>query len=189
MVLFNKIKNWYQVFIDAILILLSAMIILLIIQNKELNNLLIKSSFGQFNNGDYFSKLKVMTISGEELFLEFDKSSIDTVLFIFSTECPYCEQSILKWNDLQKEFDDKFNFIGISVDNITKTSLFILKTAPNFNIVIPLQTNFREDYKISGFPQTVVINKSGKVERYWLGLFNETIEKEVRIFLIYKSHA
>ncbi len=165
------INNWYNIFLHLVVIVLAVIIIFLV--NKIYTYQLTSEGIGQFNVGDTFQDLLVKDLSGTATTIKLNSNKKEVILFIFSTTCIYCTNSIDNWNRLNEDTGGKYEIIGIAADDIDKVRNYKEKNNLKFKVYVPISNDFRKDYKISGVPQTIRLDKLGMVKHYWLGQFSD----------------
>jgi len=121
-------------------------------------------------NGCNAIDFNTVTLNGEELNLSALKGKVVVLNFWFTT-CMPCLKEIPELNKLAASYEaDEVVFIGFARDDKQKLEAFFVKFGPfNYNIV-PESSAIADAYKVIGWPQSMVINKQGKVYRSWAGL-------------------
>ena len=96
--------------------------------------------------------------------------------------CPPCRMEMPDLNELKEEYkNQEVAFIGITFDQPEQIKEFFKKTPFEFQI-IPNAMPIIDDYKISGYPTSIVIGKDGKVvDSKMGGSFN--IKEELKAFI------
>lgn len=157
-------------------------ILLLVEKNSDYRKLLEKKVYTQLRLGDSFNDLVLIDFNNLTINLN-TFPSIPKVLYVFSTDCPYCSENLNFWNKAFRYYKSQFDFIGISIDDIDKTKKYTTSNKIDFEVYLPTDPNFRESYRISGVPQTIILDDSNAVIKYWLGLLNEESTTEFENYL------
>lgn len=95
----------------------------------------------------------------------------DTLLFLYSTECPICDLNWPFWERLARSPDaNKYrivyaNIAGAMTDAYSQAHYF-LPGAPVFATIDP---RHKEAYRLSVSPALFVVGTDGVVKRLWLG--------------------
>jgi hypothetical protein len=164
--------NWYNIFLHLILVSFAIVIVLLIKKNQGLE---AKLSADMIKKGDVINNIVAYNLEGnnEEIKLNNEK---ETILFIFSTTCPYCVKNIAIWKEMfnDNSIKNKYEIIGIACDSLSKVKDYVIKNSVPYKTFIPVNKDFRKIYKISGVPATVFI-KNNKVIDSKIGLLSEKI--------------
>lgn len=166
-----------------LIISLTVEVFLLANQNRELKKVLSGMSSDQqgLATGDQLEPFLFLTMDGSFSQFSYDDPSKKYLLFILSTSCPHCEQTLPIWNAITKVSSNKVNILGISIHDYEKTRKFANEKNVEFNIV-SADTNFQRKYKVSGVPETLLVNGSGIVEKAWIGqLSNEQTDEIISL--------
>jgi len=108
------------------------------------------------------------------------------IVNFWATWCAPCKKEIPLFNDIQKEFEDDIQFIGIAIDNANDVKIFNQRIPFNYpNLIGGLDAiELVQQYgnKAGTLPYTVFINRSGKIQMIASGkitrsFLHRTIEK------------
>ncbi len=117
--------------------------------------------------------IRVINLENEVDSLSFDYQTVPTILFIFTTTCPHCEESFTAWESSSAVLDSsECNIIGISLDDLEPTKLLMQRKEIPFKIVLNADTTLLSNYLIGGVPQTIVISPRGIITHVWRGRFD-----------------
>lgn len=178
-----KLKiDLYQIFLHIALIVLAVTVFILVNKNNECKSLLTKKVFAQLREGDSFNQLSLVDLS-KKTNKVLSPDSKNKILYVFSTDCPYCSDNLPYWKSFFNDYKDKFEFIGISIDGFEDTKKYKSINQLTYSIFLPELPDFRETHKISGVPQTIVIDDSNKVVKYWLGALKSEDIEEINAYL------
>lgn len=131
----------------------------------------------------------VQTIDGKTLSLA-DFKGKGVILNFWATWCPPCRAEIPAMIELQKEYGDRFTFIGIAVnDQEAKVKAFVLEKAMNYPVA--MDNGVASEYSkllqggIQGIPTSFAIDKNGNVVDVIVGMgdkarFEEIIKKTIQ---------
>ncbi len=134
-------------------------------------------------NGCTAPDFSVTTINENDIILSELKGKIVVLNFWFTT-CLPCLKEIPHLNLLTNEFDnDEVIFIGLSRDTPEKLNAFFKRFGPFEYEIIPESHEIATTYKVIGWPQSMVIDKQGKVYKSWAGAHEkpENLAKEIKI--------
>lgn len=163
----RKQLSGYSVFLHLVLVALAAQVVYLVQQNQALKN---PAPRPQLAAGDAMEPMPVQRLDGVETVLDFAASDGETVLLVFTTTCPVCEQNQGVWKDLYSRFDGHYDIVGISVGDIPATQEYATDHDLPFPIFVPTEPGeFPSTYKISAVPQTILLDRHGKVKQKWSG--------------------
>ena len=102
-----------------------------------------------------------------------------TIVFLFTTTCPTCQQTMQAWNDFYAETaasNGGPQIVGLSLDPLQDTRDFVAAYGVEFPVEVvidrrSLDAQIRPVY----VPQTLVVDADGVVLNAWTGLFEGEI--------------
>ena len=102
-----------------------------------------------------------------------------TIVFLFTTTCPTCQQTMSAWNDFYAETaasNGGAQIVGLSLDPLQDTRDFVAAYGVEFPVEVvidrrSLDAQIRPVY----VPQTLVLDADGVVLNAWTGLFEGEI--------------
>jgi len=125
-------------------------------------------------------------LDGRPYQLDYKKDGRHRLLLFFSPTCPYCQQQSPLWRDLLDNVDkDHFTVIGVVSDREDRRLVTEhAEGAGYFKTRTPLPVIFFDSeslgsYKLTATPTTLLIDEDGKVERAWVGKWDESKAMEV----------
>lgn len=131
------------------------------------------------------------TLDNEEIILSTLNGKVIVLNFWFTT-CLPCLKEIPELNKLIDLYDaDEVIFIGLARDNMKQLETFFNRFGPFVFKIIPESYNIATQYKVIGWPQTMVIDKNGVIFKSWAGLHlsplkqRQEIEKAINNCLAY----
>lgn len=120
------------------------------------------------------------TIKGQEISLSSLKGKV-ILLDFWATWCGPCKESIPHLIHLYKTYQDKgFELIGMSMDKAGEEEA-IRRFVNSMDIPYPIIMTPEEvarNYKVTGLPTTVLIDRSGKIRERVVG-FNPSIGQKI----------
>jgi len=173
-----------QIFGIIVIIALMIETILLIKQNRELKMQLegfIAADMASLKPGERVSSINIKTLDGTISQLLYDNSSRKYLLFVFSTTCPHCDKTFPSWlHIVNSVLSDSVNIVGLSMHNHDETKKFIEANNVGFYVASVVDdTSFSREYKISGVPETLLLNSHGMVEKVWIGELTDRQADEI----------
>lgn len=163
-----KFKKSTFFFIGFFVLLILIHLILLIIQNRKLNSQIIflKKEVPHLLKGDYAPPIAVI---GKRKSFNFNSKNKKSLLFVFTTFCIHCDKNLTFWKRLSYELKPKTQIIAI----VTKGMEQSQNLKVNFPIYVPEDINrFMNDYRVSDYSQTILINREGEIEWIKAGKLN-----------------
>lgn len=104
------------------------------------------------------------------------------VLNFWFTTCLPCLKEIPELNKLVDQYDpDEVVFIGLARDSKDKLNQFFDRFGAFFFNIIPESYDIATIYKIVEWPQTMIIDKSGKIYKSWAGLKHTPVNQRMSI--------
>lgn len=163
--------SWYGVLLHLVLLGMSIEVLLLIRENRELHQAQESAVAAvTLGEGDRLQPIAVRTLDGEPRTLELGRAGEESVLLIFTTTCPICQQNQPAWASLYERFQDRYQIVGISVDDLERTREYVARRRLPFRVVVPADVrSFPRDYRVPGVPQTVVVGSDGRIRHVWSG--------------------
>lgn len=162
-------------------IVLGVVVILLMVQNRDLKFQRISSNFLKpLQQGDIVEAFKVLSINGDTLNFNYTQPNQKYLFFILSTTCPHCKNNLIHWNNIVNyvKRDDVYS-LGISLNNNSETFRYFNEKNVKFYICTIADTNFTNKYKIAGVPETILVDGNGVVEKVWIGELGKEQETEI----------
>jgi hypothetical protein len=104
----------------------------------------------------------------------------DTVLYVFSPTCPWCERDYQNLMTIHSAAQDRFEFLGVALNNSTAPKSYADRLASYLKrhpfpgeIIFVDPEKLPHDLRgaISLTPQTLVISAGGRIKRAWAGAF------------------
>lgn len=109
------------------------------------------------------------TLDDQDIIISGLKGKLVVLNFWF-IHCPPCLKEIPLLNNLTELFDaDEVVFIGLARDNTQQLESFFKRFMPFKYQIIPESHLIADEYKVVGWPQSMVIDKQGKVYKAWAG--------------------
>jgi peroxiredoxin len=171
----NEIKKkWFQILTLLVILSLSIEVVWLSVQNRRmklmLSSLTPAHQVEPLKAGERVGPVRLQLIGGGTTELKYDEPKNKHLLFIFSTTCPHCEKTMPAWDTIaQKTSSNNCSIIGISVDSIRQTTEYVLKKKLAFYVSSVSDSGFIKNYKIPGWPETILVESGGIVQKTWVG--------------------
>jgi len=93
------------------------------------------------------------------------------ILFIFTTDCPSCDEISDTWNEINKKNKERNAVIGISTNNIKETEDYIRRNRIEYSVYLMKRSS--DKYIFTSFPNTVVVDKNGIILKSIYGISKE----------------
>jgi peroxiredoxin len=173
---FDEVKT-YQFFIHAVLIVLSIQVVVLSKQNRQLKLPREYEAVDSLKEGDLFS---VDTVGGLQEAGPFDVRDM-MIVFVFTTNCHYCHESLSFWNRVADVvYDHGVSVMGISLSPRDATLQYMKSNEIDYRVYLARDADtFQKENHFRGIPQTILTSKEGRVMKVWQGLFSSGRVEEV----------
>jgi peroxiredoxin len=167
----NKKKiDWIQLASFALIVLLTVETGLLIRENKKLKATLAQLAPAPLNPGERVEPFKIESLDGIVSDFTYSDPHKKYLLFVFSTSCSHCENTIVYWQHIAAiNTDGRCSILGVSLDTPEETKKYAAAKKLTFSVVADADTNFERKYKLAGVPSTILVRGDGVVERSWYG--------------------
>ena len=162
-------QRGYYIFLHLALAGLAALVLALTQSNRELRGA-NRSQPPQLAAGDRLATLPARQLDGTTTTLQFSRSRHETLLLVFTTTCPVCEENTASWISLYERFHKDFDIVGIAVDDIEFTASYASRLGLPYRVVIPDDVaSFPGKYNINAVPTTILVGKDGRVKQVRTG--------------------
>ncbi len=165
-------------FIGLVFLAMAVALIFLAKQNHDLKAALpqLQEELGAARNaaaslkaGEVLEPLELPTLAGEVRRLAYDDPSTDTILLIFSPECPACRDNFDNWKKVEAAHDPRRGgLFYVSTAEPEKTVDF----AKNHSLPDPVllsDPSALAKYKVDEIPMTILVGPGGVVKKVWVG--------------------
>jgi peroxiredoxin len=120
--------------------------------------------------GDPVPALELRSASGEVMTLDFSGHGQPTVVYVFSSTCPWCNQNIRSVNELVKGVGDRFRFIG-ACHGTADLQGYAARHGISFPIYGEPSQEFRQALGLDAVPVTLVVSAEGRLLKRWPGAY------------------
>jgi thiol-disulfide isomerase/thioredoxin len=170
-------KRLYSTFLHLALIVLAVQVVMLTIQNRKLKQVQSASIADQIKIGDTLTLRQLAVVDPRKML---DTTSGKQLVFIMTTSCPFCKQTLPIWNELAARVTHSISVIGISLDSRDSTLAYMKSNDISFPLAISLDVGkFKKMNKITGAPITLIRESGGKVLQLWIGKLDKQKALEV----------
>jgi hypothetical protein len=138
------------------------------------------ASAGAANRAEQvLSAVEGLDLSGQPVRVAFDDSR-STVLYVFTTACPWCKRNIANINALAKAIARDYRVIGVALEaDPSRVSAYIRDFGLDIPTVILPNQQTRAVLQLAGVPETIVVGAGGLVSRSWKGAYVATTASEI----------
>lgn len=165
----------------SLLLLSGSLNVLLSIKVLSQKQKLVAEREWGFGIGRIAQPLKAQNLEGKTTTISFSDGELPTVLYVFSPQCIWSTRNINNVQTLVAKTNGKYRFFGLALsDNSLDT--YILEHKFSFPTFKMPDKCSRDDLRIVGTPQTIVISMDGQIVKNWYGEYSGNIAKEVEDF-------
>ena len=168
----NTRPSGYAVFLHLALVGLCCLTVVLAIENRKLKSTSEQTPVGPAIGQNVIDvRWRSIDENGAiEAATDQLPDTHDSLLFIFTTDCPACRRTQSAWRSIHQSLGNRVNVVGISLSDIEATRSYRESLALPFPVGIPTNPpKFIESFSISSVPLTVRINPEGRVTGVWSG--------------------
>lgn len=165
-------KDWSQIVLVVVGIILLAMNIFLIVQNRQLKSSLENSRQVVTEQGYRFSELDVRDLDGNQEKIDLADGQSKTLLLVFNSSCQYCKQQYPHWNEAIKSLDPSWRILAISSEDDSEKLKTHIEEQKIENIRVgTIAAVEMRRARMLFTPMTVAIDAKGEVVKVWAGLW------------------
>jgi peroxiredoxin len=177
----------FHVVLTIVFVAMAVEIVLLVRQNRELEATVSElaarleslAAPPALAVGETVSPLELRSLDGSPTEIAYD-DGVDTVLLVFSPDCPACEANIDRWKRLAEANDPTCNrMYWVSTADAERTRPFTERHALPPPVLIGTGEALAA-YKVTHVPTTVVVGPGGVVESVWVGALSDDAEADIR---------
>jgi hypothetical protein len=163
-------RDWYSIFLSTISLALAVLVVLLVLQNRDLKDKLRSAATagpqGGLSAGETLPSFQLVDGSGAPVQVSVGDGR-RRLLLVFTSTCSHCEDAMPIWRDLVREKGSATEVLGVQIDAGTASAKPI-DTLP-FAVLAPGQPPPEFLTKLSGWPCSIVVDGTGKIERLFYG--------------------
>lgn len=114
----------------------------------------------------------LVTITGEKVSLSgYVQTKKPTLIYFSASWCPVCAKNWPSINKVYKKYNDRVNFLSISIDP-TDTNIVLEKLAKKHNLIYPMvagNPKLMIDFGVKSQATTVLLNSKGEITDMYSG--------------------
>ena len=176
----------YQVMLHLIVLALAVTVFVLAKQNRELKSIGDQVKQVDIKSGDPFSLGELVPVNTPNAV----DTSINQLLFLFTTKCPFCKRNVSSWEELKVAALGKQVVVaGICLDAPDEASRYTKEQQITYRVYVPKDfSRFREVNHIYSVPTTILRSRSGYAEHVWIGMLQPDKMKEIAEAISLSQH-
>jgi thiol-disulfide isomerase/thioredoxin len=166
----TKKRDWYSLFLSVISLALAVLVVLLVVQNRDLKAQMRASASGAERGGlaagETLASFQLADASGAPAQVPVGDGK-RRLLLVFTSTCPHCAHAMPIWRDLMASGNNGLEVVGVQLDAGTEAAK-PLDTLP-FPVMSPGSAPPAFLAKLSGVPASIIVDGSGKIEKLIYG--------------------
>jgi|SRR5215471_10658917 len=150
-------------------------------QNRAMKTQLSAPPIGlEAEPGAAVPDLKGYDISGKPLAIGYGPDSRKVLVFVFSPTCSFCGENWPKWWDIMPALNRQA-VRPVAVDvTATSTQAFLADhRLTDMPVMLQVDPVARIGYRIQITPQTILVDRDGRIEKVWSGVLNQSALVEI----------
>jgi len=164
-------KDWYSIFLSVISLALAVLVVLLVVQNRDLKQRLKQTASsgaerGGLAAGETISSFALADASGAPAQVPVGDGR-RRLLLVFTSTCPHCAHAMPIWRDLMAAGNGGLEVVGVQMDAGSAAAKPI-DTLP-FPVMSPGASPPEFLGKLAGVPASILVDGSGKIEKVVYG--------------------
>lgn len=170
----------YSALLHVALVALCIVTTLLALENHRLKAMMAGPGPGGPVVGQQVEPLGWLPLDGEETTLDLASGDQDSLLLVFTTDCPACRENQDAWKALHEDLGDSVNIVGVSLSELDATLGYRDAHALPFPVGVSTDPGlFTESLAITGVPMTIRVDSEGRVLGSWTGTLSDVQLAEV----------
>lgn len=101
-----------------------------------------------------------------------------TILYVFSPTCIWCEKNLRNVEHLRNVTHVTYDFVAVSIQSFALKKWLADKKV-EWPIVTDLDPSLARKYGLGSTPQTIVVERGGRVLHVWSGAFGASVGPEI----------
>jgi thiol-disulfide isomerase/thioredoxin len=175
-------KMKWNIAIGTCCILLLVANIALIRQNQQLKSQLsVPAPTFEAPPGTQVPDLKGFDLAGKSLEVAYGKDPRKVLVLVFSPTCPFCDENWPKWQQIVPALDrDAVRPVAVDVTATTNQIFVSQHQLAGMPVFVKVDPTAVLGYRFHLTPQTILVDREGKVEKVWTGVLNDAAVSELK---------
>lgn len=162
--------------ISGCCLLLLAANIALIHQNRELKSRLsLAPPSLEAAAGTQMPDMHGFDVAGKPIEVDYGKDPRKVLVLVFSPTCPYCDVNWPKWQQVISSLDrSAIRPVAVDVTSTASATFISQHSLADLPVLLKVDPGATVNYRFQLTPQTLLIDRAGKVEKVWTGILNDS---------------
>lgn len=172
----------WSVAISACCVVLLAANIALLRQNRQLKaQLSTPPPVLEAAAGTQVPDLRGFDPDGKPVEVLYGQDPRKVLVLVFSPTCPFCEQNWPKWEQVISSLDRSVvRPVGVDVTSTTTAPFISQHQLTGLPVFLKVDPRVTVNYRFQLTPQTILVDRSGKVEKVWTGVMNDSAVADLK---------
>ncbi len=172
----------WNILLATCCLMLLAFNFVLVQQNRNLKARITEPPPGmEVLSGSHVPALNGIDVEGKRLAINYGSAQPKALLFVFSPTCGFCNDNWPKWWRLFSSLD-RTAVRPVGVDVSSSATSFYVNDHQMAGIPVLTQVDPKAvvDYHLRLTPQTILVDGSGRVEKVWSGVLDDSNVAEIQ---------
>jgi peroxiredoxin len=125
--------------------------------------------------GQRLPEFKAIALDGGTVTLTFARP---TILYTFSPSCIWCERNLDNARQLAVHSSRDYDFVAVALDDKNLVE-YLSDRNLSWRVVKQVPSAIRQACRMTGTPQTIVVDMGGTVRHSWTGAYINEVAEEV----------
>jgi peroxiredoxin len=172
----------WSVAISACCVVLLAANIALLRQNRQLKaQIALPPPTLEASIGAQMPDLKGFDPEGKPVEVLYGQDHRKVLVLVFSPVCPFCDQNWPKWEQVISSLDRSvIRLVGVDVTSTATPPFVSQHQLTGLPVFVKLDPRDMVNYRFQLTPQTILVDPSGKVEKVWTGVLNDSAVADLK---------
>jgi peroxiredoxin len=168
--------------ISGCCLLLLAANIALIHQNKQLKaRLALPPPQLEAAQGAQMPDLRGFDLAGKPVEVLYGKDPRKVLVLVYSPTCAFCNQNWPKWQAMITSLDrSAVRTVAVDVTSSSSETFIQQHQLTGLPVLQKVDPQATVDYRFQLTPQTILVDPTGKVEKVWTGVLNDSTLNEIK---------
>jgi hypothetical protein len=166
----------WSVALSACCVVLLAANIALLRQNRQLKaQISLPPPSLEAAVGAQVIDLKGFDPAGKPVEVLYGQDPRKVLVLVFSPTCPFCDQNWPKWGQVISSLDRSVvRPVGVDVTSTATPPFISQHQLSGLPVFVKLDPRAMVNYRFQLTPQTILVDRFGKVEKVWTGVLNDS---------------
>lgn len=136
-----------------------------------------RPGFSLLKDGDIVAPLEGHDDNGRPVRVNYTDSEMPTVLYVLSPGCQWCAINAENIKAIAGQTGNRYRIIGVSLSDEGLADHLASVKYP-FPVLGGISPETKKAYALGPTPQTIVVDRGGRVLRTWLGAFRDPVVRD-----------